>query len=99
MEVMKINERSSKARSTRKSRSIEGGRKAKPARAAGSLRPAKPRRVARVVKRHAAGDKMQETELDTKLVSYGAPSTGAASDGRGARMRSPRIPAGAPVYE
>ena len=54
MEVMKINERSSKARSTRKSRSIEGGRKAKPARAAGSLRPAKPRRVARVVKGHAA---------------------------------------------
>jgi RNA polymerase primary sigma factor len=54
MEVMKINERSSKARSTRKSRSIEGGRKAKPARATGSLRAAKPRRVARVVKAHEA---------------------------------------------
>jgi RNA polymerase primary sigma factor len=54
MEVMKINERSSKARSTRKSRSIEGGRKAKPARAAGSLRAGKPRRVARVVKAHEA---------------------------------------------
>jgi RNA polymerase primary sigma factor len=54
MEVMKINERSSKARSTRKSRSIEGGRKAKPARAAGGLRSAKPRRVARVVKAHEA---------------------------------------------
>jgi RNA polymerase primary sigma factor len=54
MEVMKTNERSSKARSTRKSRSIEGGRKAKPARATGGLRSAKPRRVARVVKAHEA---------------------------------------------
>jgi RNA polymerase primary sigma factor len=54
MEVMKIiNDRSSKARSTRKSRSIDSGRKAKPARASGSLRAGKPRRVARVVKAHA----------------------------------------------
>jgi len=51
MKVMKIiDERSSKARSARKPRPIEGGRKGKPARAAGSARHGKPRRVSRVVK-------------------------------------------------
>ena len=53
VELTKMDARSAKARSSRKARPLDGGRKAKVARAAGAASATKPRRVARAVKRGA----------------------------------------------